>query len=163
MTYYDDISEGYDELHREEQERKLKLIKENIKLEKDDRLLDVGCGSGISSDWDCDVTGIDPSEKLLELAQQRVPHGQFIKGFAEDMPFDDDEFDLVISLTALQNFEDAEKGLSEIKRVGRKSFVLSFMKRTERAKQLEALITGMFRIEKKVEEDKDIIFFCSKA
>ena len=41
--------------------------------------------------------------------------------------------------------------------------MLSFMKRTERAKQLEALITGMFRIEKKVEEDKDIIFFCSKA
>ena len=47
MGYYDAISEGYDDLHGEEQENKLAIIKEKLKIGEKDLLLDVGCGSGI--------------------------------------------------------------------------------------------------------------------
>ena len=66
MNYYNEIAEGYNELHKEEQLNKLKIIKENIEINKTDKLLDVGCGTGISSDFDCNVYAIDPSEELLK-------------------------------------------------------------------------------------------------
>ena len=50
--YYDKIAKGYNELHAEEQKKKLAIIKKYIQPEKSDLLLDVGCGTGVSSDWD---------------------------------------------------------------------------------------------------------------
>ena len=67
MNYYNEISEGYDELHGEEQVNKAKIIADKLALDKNDKLLDVGCGNGVCLDlFKCDVTGVDPSEKLLE-------------------------------------------------------------------------------------------------
>ena len=40
-------------------------------LSTGDQVLDVGCASGISSDFDCNVTGIDPSFELLKLNPSR--------------------------------------------------------------------------------------------
>ena len=71
-NYYDKISEGYEELHKEEQLKKVKLISKYLKVNKDDRLLDVGCGTGITTGpWQCKRYGIDPSKKLLEKARHK--------------------------------------------------------------------------------------------
>ena len=66
--YYDSIAEGYDELYGEEQKKKMDIVKANIEIKPDTKILDIGCGSGISSDFDCICVGIDPSKKLIEKA-----------------------------------------------------------------------------------------------
>ncbi len=156
--YYDTIAPAYDELHLEEQTKKLEIIKKELQITKETKLLDVGCGSGISSQFECDVTGIDPSEELVKLAEKRIPSAQFMVENAESLPFEDKSFDTVISLTAIQNFSDIRKGLEEIKRVGKKQFALSFLKKSEKAEEIEKLIKEIFPKVKKIEEEKDTIF-----
>lgn len=160
MNYYNEISKGYDELHGEEQLNKAKIIASKLALNKGDKLLDVGCGNGSYLDlFDCDVTGVDPSEELLE--QYKGNH-QVLLGRAEELDFLDNHFDIVISITSIHNFEDIEKGLREIKRVGKKKFVFSVLKRNNKFEKIEKLINELFVVNEKIFEDKDIIFFCTK-
>jgi len=160
-TYYNQISTGYEELHREEQLKKLAIVKQNLegKINPDTTLLDVGCGTGITSDFPCKVTGLDPAQKLLDKCKLPIIK---VKGVAEDLPFDDDSFDIVVSITAIQNFEDIEKGLKEIKRVGKGIFALSFLKKSPKRDEINDLIKSIFSVEKVIEEEKDLIYFCSK-
>lgn len=159
MDYYNEISEGYEELHREEQEKKIALIKQHIRPKKGEKLLDAGCGTGLTTRcWDCRRYGIDPSEKLVEKARQADRKGIYKIAPAESIPFEDSFFDIVISITAIQNFSDIEKGLKEIKRVGKGRFALSFLKKSPKAGKIKPLIRQMFGIKEEIEEDKDIIF-----
>ena len=122
-TYYDHIAAGYEELHREEQEKKIALVKKFVKAKEADLLLDVGCGTGITSNFPCRVVGIDPSEKLLERFKAPLAKkAEAVLAAAEDIPFRAEYFDIVISITALQNFDDAEQGLKEMHRVGKKNW-----------------------------------------
>ncbi|MBU1199008.1 MAG: methyltransferase domain-containing protein [Nanoarchaeota archaeon] len=158
MNYYNEISKGYDELHGEEQLKKARIIRDKIEFKRSDKLLDVGCGNGAYLDiFDCDVTGIDPSEEFIE--QYKGTH-QIMIGKAEALDFVDDYFDIVISITAIHNFDDIKKGLEEIKRVGKTKFVFSVLKRSQKFEEIEKLINELFSVKEKVEEDKDIIFFC---
>ena len=159
MNYYDEISEGYEELHKEEQEKKIALIKEKLNINPEDKLLDVGCGTGLTTrPWKCKRYGIDPSKKLLEKAKTADPEGIYELAPAENIPFKDNEFDIVISITAIQNFNDIEKGLTEIKRVGKDKFILTFLKKSEKKEKIESLIQKIFNPKQKIEEEKDIIF-----
>jgi len=165
MEYYNSISQGYDELHGEEQLKKLNIIKQNININPDAKLLDVGCGSGISTEFFYfidDKTGIDPSEELIKIAKQKNPKTKYIVGKAESLPFKNREFDFVLSLTAIQNFDDAEKGLREIKRVGKDSavFALSFLKRSPKKDIILQKMHEIFKIKEIIEEDKDLIVIC---
>ena len=98
MGYYDDISEGYEELHKEEQLKKIKIIKKNLKVDKKDRLLDVGCGTGLTTEpFDCIKYGIDPAPKLLEKARQK-DNIEYMLAPAENIPYPDGFFDIVAAL-----------------------------------------------------------------
>jgi len=155
MAYYDKISKGYNELHGEEQLKKVNIILNNIRLKKSDKLLDVGCGTGLYLDlFKCDITGVDPSEELLKQCSHKT-----IKSSAERLPFKDNSFDWVISITAIHNFKDIEKSLEEIKRVGKKKFVFSVLKKSKKFDYISNLIRKKFKIKKIVIEEKDIIFF----
>lgn len=153
--YYDQISEGYNELHSGEQKAKVDLIKKFIKIKKTDKLLDVGAGTGLSSDFECEVTAIDPSIGLLK----QNPAKNKIVAKAENLPFPDSYFDIVISVTSIHNFGDIEKGLKEMKRVGKNKFVFSVLKRSKKFDLIKDLIKKQFKIKKVVEEEKDLIFF----
>ncbi|MBU0629068.1 MAG: class I SAM-dependent methyltransferase [Nanoarchaeota archaeon] len=184
MGYYDEISEGYEELYKEEQLKKVELIKGHLKVKASDKLLDVGCGTGLTTEpWDCIRYGVDPAPKLLERARLQSEI-EYKLAPAENIPYPDGFFDVVISITAIQNFADIEKGLSEIKRVGKKRFVLSFLKKsivpngsskpsamldgfevsskaqTIKKESIDKLIRKIFKIKKIIEEDKDMIYFC---
>ena len=164
MTYYDSISSGYDELYGEEQLSKLEKVREvleeqGLMPQKGDTLLDVGCGSGISTRfWGVEAVGIDPSSKLIEMAKAKKDGCSYSVGKAESLPFADDSFDVVVSLTAIQNFEDVRKGLEEIKRVGKGRFILSFLKKAEQASDIKEVIQRLFTPKKVLETDKDVIF-----
>jgi ubiquinone/menaquinone biosynthesis C-methylase UbiE len=162
MTYYDDIAKGYEELHGEEQEKKIALIRQHLVIHKTDKLLDVGCGSGLTTRvWDCDRTGIDPARKLIEKAQKSDPEGVYIVAPAEDIPFPAATFDVVLSITALQNFEEYQKGLQEMKRVAKDDarFVISFLRRSDRADVFASTILANFKVHLILKEEKDTIFF----
>jgi len=158
MDYYDTIAGGYDELHKEEQLRKLSILKDEIKIGRDTKLLDVGCGTGISSGFDCMVIGLDPSSELLK--QNR--NGLAVLGMAEEIPFKNNSFDYVVSVTAIHNFNDIAKAMREIKRVGKKDFVFSVLSKSGKFSQIKKIIESNFRIAKIVAEQKDTIFFCTK-
>ncbi len=151
MEYSD--ANKYHELRLGEQLNKTQIIFNELGNKK---TLDVGCGSGISSSLFSDVIGIDPSEELLSINKYKC-----IQGFAEDLPFKDNEFINVISVTAMQNFNDIEKGLLEIKRVG-KNFGLSILKRSSKLAVVDSLINKHFNLIKKIDAGIDIIFICNK-
>ena len=157
MDHYNILSEGYDELYGEEQKAKAKLILDNIDINKEDSLLDIGCGTGIATNlFPCNKTGIDPSEKLLEKANFPVK-----KAKAESLPFEDNQFDIIISLTALHHC-DIEKALKEAKRVGKRLFIFSILKKANNFNNIKEKIEEYFIVEKTLEEKKDTIFICRK-
>ena len=155
MDYYNEISKGYDELYKDEQLSKISLIKKYIKINKNTKILDVGCGTGISSDFECFVVGIDPSIELLKQ-NKRI----WLLGTAESIPFKDSSFDYVISVTAMHNFDNIKKSLMEMKRVGKDKFVFSILKKSKKFGYIKWLIEENFEVEEIVDEDKDTMFFC---
>ncbi len=168
--YYDKIASGYDELHRDEQLAKIAKIISSIDPsdlpKKDDYLLDVGCGSGISTAcWESKSVGIDPSIELIKIAKEKYKtykNLDFLVGMAENLPFRNDTFDYVISLTAVHNFTDIKKGLNEMKRVGKKGFIFTILRKSGQIDKIEKLIIINFKVKKIVMEDKDLIFICEK-
>ncbi len=153
MSYYDEIAEGYNELHGEEQLNKLKLIAKHLNVDKNTKLLDVGCGTGLSAKvFDCDITGIDPSEQLLKQCPFKT-----IKANAENLPFKDNEFDVVIAVTCIQNFKDINQGLREIKRVGKNKFALTVLKKSNKKDFILNQIKTIFQVQKVLKDEKDLI------
>ncbi len=162
--FYDEIADGYDELHMGEQLRKMTAIiaamGEYIP-KKPEKLLDVGCGSGISTSvWSCDCTGIDPSDNLIAVAKKNHPKLRFYVGRAEELPFPDKSFDVVICITAVHNFHDIRRGIEEMKRVGKDRFVITVLRKSNKIEEIEKLIILNFKVKKIVMEDKDLIFIC---
>ncbi len=88
-------------------------------------LLDIGCGSGadlkILSDKNAIIYGIDPSEKFLTESRLNNPDGIFVNAIGEEIPFQDAQFDTVVSKYAIQTAKNVPQILSEIARVTKKN------------------------------------------
>jgi ubiquinone/menaquinone biosynthesis C-methylase UbiE len=87
-------------------------------------ILDVGCGTGshleLYQRYKCNLYGIDLSPSMLNVAQERLEDtAQLDLGDATEMPYEDDKFDLVISMLSLHEMSPATRSavLNEIKRV----------------------------------------------
>ncbi len=89
------------------------------------RVLDVACGSGtaalIAERRYCDVAGIDYVPSLIDRATARAQaNGQAIDfrvGDAQELPFSDDRFDVVLSVYGVQFAPDQERAAHELLRV----------------------------------------------
>ncbi|MFH0874385.1 MAG: class I SAM-dependent methyltransferase [archaeon] len=158
-NYYNSIAEGYNMLHEKEQENKLSIILNEINIKKKDKLLDVGCATGNSfKSINCDCYGIDPSIRLLEKCQKKV---RLYLGRAEDLPFPDNYFDIVISITAIHNFANVKAGIKEMKRVGKSIFAFSVLKKSKKFAFIEKTIIKNFNIINTVDEGVDKIYIAS--
>jgi ubiquinone/menaquinone biosynthesis C-methylase UbiE len=149
MGYYDEISEGYNELHSGEQLKKLGVIFDKFDIRKD-KVLDVGCGTAFYFGFFEDYTGVDNSLGMIEKSDANVIFGE-----AEKLLFKDDSFDTVISLSAIHNFDDPKKAVDEMKRVSRGKIIITVFKRAKNFKEIENLLKDFDR----TEEDKDVIFY----
>ncbi|MFH1071796.1 MAG: class I SAM-dependent methyltransferase [Nanoarchaeota archaeon] len=162
MTYYDDIADGYEELHLGEQMKKMGKLLDAVKVKEDETLLDVGCGTGISTRcWRCRRTGIDPSEKLIAVAKEKDGAGDYIVGTAEKLPFKDGSFDVVISVTALHNMDNVQQALKEMKRVGKGRFAFSVLQKSGKFNCIMETILLNFAVKRIIKEEKDVIFIIS--
>ncbi len=93
------------------------------------RVLEVGCGSGVFLEWFMSqghmVTGLEPSSSSLELARRKLgPKAQFDQGFAENLPYDDNEFDTVALINTLEFVDEPFRALKEACRVARRNVLL---------------------------------------
>jgi ubiquinone/menaquinone biosynthesis C-methylase UbiE len=115
----------------------------------------MGCGSGFALDYFKNAVGIDNSIKLLKKAKKPV-----VCCAAENLPFKDNSFDLVLCITAVHHF-DLKTAIPEMLRVCKKGFVISVLKRVKNKDQIFDLINKKFNVHKELEEDKDIILLCT--
>ncbi|HSD75887.1 MAG TPA: class I SAM-dependent methyltransferase [Solirubrobacteraceae bacterium] len=88
-----------------------------------DRVLDVGCGSGVflraAADRGARAYGLDASEALLAIARGRVPGADLRTGDMESLPYDDDAFDLVTGFNSFFFAADMTAALREARRVAK--------------------------------------------
>jgi len=122
-------------------------------------VLDVGCGTAkYLSLFSCKKIGIDPASELLKQADVPV-----VQGVAERLPFSANSFDIVLSLTAIHNFDDSKLALNEIFRVARRDIVISVLRKSLKFTEIEKAINEILSVHKRIEETFDVIFFCRKS
>jgi len=92
-----------------------------LKLNDHMNLLDIGCGSGIFSDLaqskGISITGIDACENLIRRAKQRNSDANFLVGDMEELPFNNDSFDVVCGFNSFQYAGNIKNAFTEAKRV----------------------------------------------
>lgn len=94
-----------------------------------DRALEVGCGEGVIADklsqrWGT-VVGLDLPDSGLRRDWKSYSAPHFIHADAEQLPFRDGAFEVVVSVEVLEHLRDPEAGMREIARVSSKHVVLS--------------------------------------
>ena len=84
------------------------------------RTLVVACGTGwMTQHLPGEIVGLDASESMLEIARERVPHGEFVVGDALSLPFEDLSFDRLVTGHFYGHLEEPERSrfLGEARRV----------------------------------------------
>jgi len=107
------------------------MLLDAVQLRPKIKALDVGCGAGFPLlelaqrlGNSCRVYGIDPWELGLDQIKIKIKALELkntiiVKGVAEDMPFEDEFFDLIVSNNGINNVQDPEKALAECYRVSK--------------------------------------------
>ncbi|WP_435067523.1 methyltransferase domain-containing protein [Haloplanus sp. C73] len=93
-------------------------------LDSDDRVLDVGCGTGFGTEgllqYSDDVHALDQSIHQMEKAFEkfgRTGPVEFYRGDAERLPFADDSFDALWSSGSIEYWPNPVDALAEFRRV----------------------------------------------
>jgi len=100
-------------------------ILDEASIKPGDRILDVACGTGIvartaikhTGSNGTSVTGLDPNPGMLAVAESISSGSEWKEGVAEELPFGDDSFDVVVSQFGLMFFQDRPAALQEMYRV----------------------------------------------
>lgn len=106
------VEKGYDKIarnyytHRDLNKFNSELDKFISLLPKNAHVLDLGCGAGIPTakylvHRNIDVTGVDISEVMLSIAKDNVPSATFIKMDMNDLKFNENTFDGIVSVYVL--------------------------------------------------------------
>lgn len=130
--YWNQRSFGYSLDNQEEllhdQEKWIELINRYLKINKGMKVLDLGCGPGFFSvmltNLGCQVIGIDYSDKMLEEARNNArkfkANVEFQKMDVQDLAFQDEIFDLIITRNVTWNLEKPVQAYQEMVRVLKK-------------------------------------------
>lgn len=99
-------------------------VLDEAKIKRGDKLLDVACGTGVLTiaaanrlDQKGSATGLDMNPGMLAVAEKLAPDIEWHQGIAEDLQWEDESFDVVVSQFGLMFFEDQQKALREMFRV----------------------------------------------
>ncbi len=127
---FDSISNRYDDWYKTPlgefvDQLEYKLLCKHCGNLMGKRILDVGCGTGMYSirfaNMGAHVTAIDPSNKMLSIAKEKTKHFvvpiHFIESAAEDLPFQNNSFDVVFACSSLEFVEDLGQTMEELHRV----------------------------------------------
>lgn len=134
---YNSTSKFYDDRYKKIQNDKYRIQFKDANFQHR-ILLDAGCGTGLFFEYlsalfenriyrNIKFVGIDISLRMLlhfskkTKEQQNIRNVNLILGDLENLPFRKESFNMVISVTSLQNLQDLKKGLNELIRVGKES------------------------------------------
>ena len=137
---YNSTSSVYDKRYSKIQKEKFKILFRNCNINYK-TILDAGCGTGLLIEYIFNLNidnikkkvkyiGIDISWKMLmnfcdkSKKIKEIEDINLILGDIENLPLRQDTFDLIFSITSLQNLPVIKKGLGEFIRVGQKDSLL---------------------------------------
>ena len=96
---------------------------DSLKIKKGEKVLDVGCNAGellnkIVATYGANAFGLDISDETISVARKYNPFdNDYIVGDAENLPYADKTFDVVVSTDVLEHVPQPDKVISEILRV----------------------------------------------
>jgi ubiquinone/menaquinone biosynthesis C-methylase UbiE len=127
-THFDGIADLYDEtlpahVTGHYLEKRTRFILDHC---PGGRALDVGCGTGALAlrleRVGYEMVGVDPSEGMLRVMREHAPGVEAVLGSGTELPFEEGEFDLALSVAAMHHIADPEavrRALGEMARVTR--------------------------------------------
>ena len=99
-------------------------ISEELDKEDYQDLLDCGCGTGpmisllYEKDSTKNYTGLDITPKMIEVRKSKNLNGvKWIVGDCEDLPFDDNSFDVIICSNSFHHYPNPQRFFASVKRV----------------------------------------------
>ncbi|NOX35619.1 MAG: class I SAM-dependent methyltransferase [Deltaproteobacteria bacterium] len=112
----------------------IKLLMGLLSPKKGQRILDIGCGTGISLEpllgRGLNLTGIDPSPYMLDIASKRLGNKvELHRSTGEELPFDDNEFDKAFFFTSLEFTGRPAKAVEEACRVAKDTVIICVLNR----------------------------------
>ena len=117
---YDVIGAGYNSTRQADPYITERLYSQ-LSPKKDGYYLDIGCGTGnytiALAERGLNFCGVEPSEKMLEMARSRNNGIKWLKGTAENLPFEDANFDGGVATLTIHHWTDLHKAFTEIHRV----------------------------------------------
>jgi ubiquinone/menaquinone biosynthesis C-methylase UbiE len=125
----------YDSLSRSSNEAGLREIRHGLLAEANGAVLEIGAGTGLNlPHYDGKVESLvftDPEPAMLRRLQKKTreqaPLAKILRAPAEDLPFEDESFDTVVSTLVLCGVDDQARSLREIRRVLRPGGRLLFL------------------------------------
>lgn len=105
-----------------------------LNLSEGDKWLDIGCGPGLNFELglklskcnNLDLYGIDIADKNVKIANKKIKKGNFVQGYADRLPYKNEEFDKVTYFHVIEHVPDPLKTLQELKRVLKDRGVANF-------------------------------------
>ena len=84
-------------------------------------ILDLGSGCGtfvkVCKDHNLEVAGVEPDREVIEVAKLKGVGGDIVKGVGEYLPFREESFDVITSMSVLEHVQSPQKVLCESIRV----------------------------------------------
>jgi SAM-dependent methyltransferase len=124
------------------------LMRDLLQPMRGETALDIGCGTGSCLtallEMGLRVTGLDPSTYMLDIALEKIgQRADFYRGYAEDLPFDDNSFSYACFFTTLEFVEDHRKALEEAFRVAKDRVFIGVLNRYA-IKGIQRRVKGIF-------------------
>lgn len=95
-----------------------------LRLRPGDRLLDVGCGTGVllyrlhQTHPGLHLSGVDAVPEMLKIASAKLPPSVTLQhGWAEQLPFESEQFDVLVSCNMFHYVHEPVEALLEMRRV----------------------------------------------
>lgn len=103
-----------------------------LRVHPGERVLDVGCGQGshllFLKKLGLDISGVDASPHMIQRARERLGHSCELKtAMADDLPFEDNTFDLTVMINTLEFLDNPLEALREAGRVTRRTIFVGVM------------------------------------
>jgi ubiquinone/menaquinone biosynthesis C-methylase UbiE len=117
---YDKIGTGYNSTRQADPYLTDRLFS-LLRPQNNKRYLDIGCGTGnytsVLADKGLNFIGVEPSEKMLNVAKSKNQDITWLSGTAEQIPAEDKTFDGIIATLTIHHWTDIKKAFAELNRV----------------------------------------------